>query len=80
MTDIRTDYPHLRWKCRRGMLELDLFLEDILEHQFLLLSDDDKALFEVFLEAPDPVMMDWFMRRDVPNDPALRKLLAGFLK
>ena len=46
----------LRWKCRRGMLELDLILERILDQLYDELSATEKRLFEKILELPDPIL------------------------
>ena len=46
----------LRWKCRRGMLELDLILERILDQLYDQLSEPEQQLFEKVLELPDPLL------------------------
>lgn len=43
----------LRWKCRRGMLELDLVLQQFLERDYLLLDADSQQAFEALLESGD---------------------------
>lgn len=36
------DAGKIRWKCRRGMLELDIILENFYEQQFQTLTNDEK--------------------------------------
>ena len=48
-----------RWRCRRGMRELDLVLEAFLREEFETLSETDKARFEELLDQPDPVILAW---------------------
>ncbi|TCV90213.1 FAD assembly factor SdhE [Sulfurirhabdus autotrophica] len=42
----------LRWRCRRGLLELDIVLERFIEHHYSSLSELEKASFiELLTEA-----------------------------
>lgn len=65
----------LRWKCRRGMLELDLFFERFLDGRYADLSDQDKQVFERLLEESDTALQQWFLGQAIPNDPALADLV-----
>jgi antitoxin CptB len=44
----------LRWRCRRGMKELDLLLTRYLDDSWPAASPAERAAFEAFLELPDP--------------------------
>lgn len=55
------------WRCRRGMLELDLFLIPYLEQQFSLLSESDKAIFIALLDKPDPDLLNLLMGYATPD-------------
>lgn len=61
----------LRWRCRRGMLELDLLLQGFLEHAFQELPETAKREFEALLGYPDPVLLDWLMGRAAPVEQGL---------
>lgn len=61
----------LRWRCRRGMLELDLLLLGFLESGFHLLPDQGQRDFEALLEAPGPELLDWLMGRSIPEKKEL---------
>ena len=65
----------LRWKCRRGMLELDLVLLPFLDHHYEGLSDQKKIIFERLLEEQDPVLQSWFMHQVVPQDNELAAMV-----
>ena len=41
---------------------------------------DDLALFEELLTQPDPLLMDWFMRRDIPDNPHFTVLISEILR
>ena len=43
----------LAWRCRRGMLELDIVLQKFVDTQFNELSLAELSAFDVMLELPD---------------------------
>lgn len=65
----------LRWKCRRGMLELDLILLGFLENHYMKLSDDQKQIFETLLDEQDPQLFEWFMGKTFPQDKRLATMI-----
>ena len=60
----------LKWKCRRGLLELDLVLERYLERH-----PDDLQLGEL-LELPDNDLWDIVARRSEDYPPHLKEVVA----
>jgi len=58
----------LRWQCRRGMLELDLFLRGFLEKGYARLCDDEKRAFDRMLETPDQQLLEYLMGREQAKD------------
>ena len=44
----------LRWRCRRGMKELDILLERYLDRCWDSAPPEERAAFERLLEAQDP--------------------------
>ena len=70
------EHDRLRWRCRRGMRELDAVLEAFLEHDFLALGADDKKRFEGLLNLPDPELYGYLVRRHEPDDPDTARLVA----
>jgi len=65
----------MRWKCRRGMLELDLMLLKFLDEQFLQLTAAEKDDFERLLEMPDPVLQEYLYGISVPEDLGFQHIL-----
>ncbi len=65
---MKDDTSRLRWRCRRGMLELDLVLQGFLSSSFSSLNADDQARFELLLELPDPDLCAYLLRRDEPKN------------
>lgn len=51
----------MRWKCRRGMLELDLCLTQYLDHRYPEAPVDEQAEFDRLLSESDPDIWGWLM-------------------
>ena len=51
----------LRWRCHRGMLELDLILMKFLDEAFDTLTHEEQMCFEQLLKEPDPDLYAWLM-------------------
>ena len=47
----------MRWRCRRGLLELDIVLEHFMEH-YSKLDARQKLVFDEMLELPDNTLWD----------------------
>jgi len=61
MDDVALSLSRLRWRCRRGMLELDLLLQGFLEHGFSALDEQGQCTFLRILELPDQTLHDYLM-------------------
>jgi antitoxin CptB len=69
----------LRWRCRRGMKELDLLLRHWLDCAYPAASAADRLAFEQLLERQDPELAAWFLGRERPADPAVARLVDAML-
>ena len=56
----------LRWRCRRGMRELDVLLGHWLERQWAQAPDERRLAFGRLLEQEDDAIWDWLMGRAEP--------------
>lgn len=65
----------LRWRCRRGMRELDTLLTGFLERQGATLGEEELARFEALLELQDPMIYGWLLGREQPEDPLMAVLV-----
>lgn len=61
----------LRWACRRGMLELDIFLGSFLDLAYEALSNHEKIIFQELLLEADPTLLAYFMGQEKPEDPEI---------
>ena len=71
------ELSRLRWRCRRGMKELDQILERFLEHGYPALAAAQKQRFAEFLEYPDPDLHAYLVGRAEPTDFELAELLRA---
>jgi antitoxin CptB len=58
----------MRWASRRGLLELDLFLEDFVAKAYPVLGEDMKALYKELMGEADQDLFEWLMGRSQPSD------------
>ncbi len=55
----------LRWRCRRGVRELDILLSGFLDRRFAAADATVQASFAALLDCQDPDVVDWLTgRRD----------------
>ncbi len=50
------DSGKLRWRCRRGMQELDILLARYVEERFAGAAPDEQEAFRRLLESPDTLL------------------------
>ena len=48
----------LKWQCRRGMLELDVFLQKFLQYGYDQLDEQQRTDFYEILEYPDQELVE----------------------
>lgn len=71
MLDTMSDtarYSRLYWRCRRGMLELDLLLGRFIQGHIHNLSASEIETFESLLAYPDTQLFEYLMGRCTPVD------------
>ena len=62
---MNADAARLRWRCRRGMRELDQLLGWWLDTRFAQVDNAAKASFSTLLDEQDPQLWDWLSGREV---------------
>ena len=65
----------LRYRCRRGMLELDVCLRKFIDKSGSTLSPDERRVFAVLLERPDPVIFDYIFADLKPDNASELELI-----
>ena len=64
----------LRWQCRRGLLELDLWFVRFLEQQYSSLSPEEQGAFQRLLEQSDQTLLAWLQGQQDPP-PELKSII-----
>lgn len=66
----------LRWKCRRGMRELDTLLTGWMERHWASADPNTRRAFLALLDAEDDALWDWVTGRAVPERAELADLVV----
>ena len=72
---VNTPVKRLRWRCRRGMRELDQLLGWYLDARYPRADDATKVAFSTLLDQPDPELWDWLSGRAVPEASGWRAIV-----
>lgn len=67
--------PDYRWQCRRGMLELDLLLNNFVDKKVAGLSQPQRQAFELLLTYPDQTLLDLLLGNAVSSDAEISSLV-----
>jgi antitoxin CptB len=75
----------LRWRCRRGLLENDLFIDRFFKQHEATLTAELAAGIEALMALADNDLLDLFLARKLPHEvtelqdsPAVRDVLGMF--
>ena len=63
------------WQCRRGMLELDLLLNNFINKAVDQLSQQEKKTFEQLLSYPDQTLLDLLLANTVSSDDEISEIV-----
>ncbi|HEY2344995.1 MAG TPA: succinate dehydrogenase assembly factor 2 [Xanthomonadaceae bacterium] len=78
MSDV-ADLSRLRWRCRRGMRELDQLLLRYLDRRWSEADDSERGIFLRLLDCEDDTLWRWCMGLETPQDKDLDGILARIL-
>lgn len=70
----------LRWKCRRGMRELDLLLQEFSDKDILALSPEDNLIFNQVLSYDDQMLYDFIFKNITLGNLEHEKFIINKLK
>jgi antitoxin CptB len=70
----------LRWRCRRGMKELDVLLAGWLDRCWQGADDARRRDFAWLLEQPDPDLAEWLIGGARPGDRARAALVDEIVR
>lgn len=69
------ELQRLRWRCRRGMRELDQLFGRYLDRSWADASAEQRMVFERLLGCEDDRLWRWFLGYETPEDAELHALV-----
>ena len=69
------EQKRMRWRARRGLLELDIVLGRFIEAHYAQLDDAGRREFDVMLDMPDNPLWDMIVGRQEPEPGEQQALL-----
>ncbi len=69
------EYARLKWRCRRGMLELDLLLQPFVEEVYPALLAEEKEQFHTLLDLQDQELLECLLLQQPPEDLSLNNVI-----
>lgn len=77
--DSKSHDSRVRWACRRGMLELDMFLLPFFDNEYAKLNTLEQQAFQSLLGEADPLLQKWLLEQAVPQEAAQAQLIAKII-
>lgn len=69
------EFERARWRCRRGLLELDIVLQRFMDQHYRQLDQHELEQFERLLSLPDNDLWDLITARQVTTDDNLQQIV-----
>ena len=73
-------YDRLRWRCRRGLLELDVVLTNFLEQGYASLTPVEQDAFDKLLTVPDNILWAYIQGSENPPENELKQIVSKIRK
>ena len=70
----------LRWRCRRGLLENDLFIARFFDRHAATLTQAQALALEALMDLPDNDLLDLLLARKEPEGELLRDDVVQVLR
>jgi antitoxin CptB len=66
----------IRWRCRRGLLELDVVLKDFLDRRYPGLTPAEQEAFEQLLRVADETLLAYVQGKQNPPEKELMQIVS----
>ena len=63
------------YQARRGLKELDFYIDPYVKNHYLSANEQEQTAFETLLGYEDPDLLLFFLGQAVPNEPEVAKLI-----
>lgn len=70
----------LRWRCRRGLLELDLTLQNFLARDYRNLTPVERESFDKLLALSDDTLLSYMQGNQNPPEKELMQVISKIRK
>jgi len=70
----------MRWRCRRGMRELDMLLLDYMDNRYPQADEPEQAAFRRLLTTPDPEILALLTGQSSTDDERLAYVIKRLLR
>ena len=77
---MNTDINKTKWKCRRGLRELDLLFRRYSEDKLDSLSKEDFDMFNSILDLEDQLLYDFIFKNESLNSPEKENFILNNIK
>ncbi|MDC1110872.1 succinate dehydrogenase assembly factor 2 [Gammaproteobacteria bacterium] len=77
---MNTDINKTKWKCRRGLRELDLLFRRYSEAKLDSLSEEEFEMFNSILDLEDQALYDFIFKNESLNSPEKESFILNNLK
>ena len=77
---MNTDINKTKWKCRRGLRELDLLFRKYSENNLDSLSQEDFEMFNSILDMEDQPLYDFIFKNESLNSPEKENFILNNIK
>ena len=77
---MNTDINKTKWKCRRGLRELDLLFRRYSEAKLDSLSREEFEMFNSILDLEDQALYDFIFKNESLNSPEKERFILNNLK
>jgi antitoxin CptB len=74
------ELERMRWRCRRGMLELDIVLGRFVEKHYPALDAAQRAAFDALLDMPDVALWDMITGNRLQQQDGSQHQVLGLLR
>jgi antitoxin CptB len=74
-SNIKNSKVDYKWQCRRGMLELDLLLNNFVDKGINTLSEKEIESFELLLSYPDQTLLDLLLGNSISSNYEISNLV-----
>lgn len=71
----QSEFARTKWRSRRGLLELDLFLLPFVERCYSHLASEEKRIYQKLLQENDMDILAWLSGAERPDDNGMAQLV-----